>query len=140
MCATSIQTFQPHLEALSDHLGFGTASTWVSPNPHSLSCVTLTPLKPISSLLILLLQFHLGHQNLRLTHHQQSKQLSAPGSISQHYLDYIPRPTLPPGFSGTIQGLSRRGLDIKSVATTIFFQRNSFPLEVYIYYRRLGKF
>lgn len=38
--ATSIQMCGAHLEAVSDHLGFGTTSTWAFPNPHSLSCVT----------------------------------------------------------------------------------------------------
>lgn len=71
--------FYQHLEAIFDHLGFGTTKTWALPNPHLLSCFSPNTLKIMLSLLIPRLHFHLYHQNIHFKHitsNQRNCQLS----------------------------------------------------------------
>lgn len=60
--------FHPHLEAVWDHLGFGTTETRALPNPHFLSCFSPNTPQTILSLLTLLLHFHLCHENIHFKH------------------------------------------------------------------------
>lgn len=90
--------FHPHLEAVLDHLGFGTTETRALPNPHFLSCFNPNTPQTILGLLILLLHFHLCHQNIdfkRITSNQRNHLLWV-RAMSQLDLDGLPSHALIP--------------------------------------------
>jgi len=90
--------FHPHLEAVLDHLGFGTTETRALPNPHFLSCFNPNTPQTILSLLILLLHFHLCHQNIhfkRIAGNQRNHLLWV-RAMNQLDLDGLPSHALIP--------------------------------------------
>lgn len=95
--------FHQHLEAVFTHLGFGTTKTMVFAKPSLSFMFYPNILKTVLNLLILLLHFHLYHQNIHFKHitgRQRNGQLSA-GALSPLDLGDVPKHSTDPTVTST---------------------------------------